>query len=68
MLSTGTRDLYPEQRRRVEPRRQREREERGSEGEGTERRGLVMTTKGGNLGWGDAAVGVEESEGEEKKG
>ena len=42
--------------------------EREREGGGTEGRGSAMTTKGGKLGRGDAAVGVGESEGGEKKG
>ena len=43
------------------------REERGSEGEGTKGRGSRKTMRGGKPGKGDAVVGVEESEGKEKK-
>ena len=43
-------------------------EERKSGRGGTEGQGSAMTTKGGKPGGGDAAVGVGEGEGGEKKG
>ena len=49
----------------AEPRKQEEKERRGGRTEG---RGSTMTTKGGKPGERDAAAGVEESDGGEKKG